>query len=186
MRSPGSQHSTGKQRYCSLLPEALQVKPPAGAGCGSPADPWTQVRVYGSCIAICGGLGHARDPSPHPCSSKVLIFLKSLNRKLEALIIVTQNKWKSWNCLPFVVWIQVRSGVQVPDGEEGLATPVVSRGWGLQPLPEKSLQVLSALPHHLNLELVFWFCFFFSLSQLANILETFCENSATRADGEKF
>lgn len=69
-----------------------------------------------------------RDPSPHPCSSKVLIFLKSLNRKLEALIIVTQNKWKSWNCLPFVVWIQVRSGVQVPDGEEGLATPVVSRG----------------------------------------------------------
>ena len=46
---------------------------------------------------------------PHPLFNKVSDFLKSLSLKLEVLIIVRQNKWKSWNCLPFVVWIQVRS-----------------------------------------------------------------------------
>lgn len=48
-------------------------------------------------------------PNPHPLFNKVSDFLKSLSLKLEVLIIVMQNKWKSWNCLPFVVWIQVRS-----------------------------------------------------------------------------
>ena len=48
-------------------------------------------------------------PNPHPLFNKVSDFLKSLSLKLEVLIIVRQNKWKSWNCLPFVVWIQVRS-----------------------------------------------------------------------------
>lgn len=48
-------------------------------------------------------------PTPTPLFNKVSDFLKSLCLKLEVLIIVRQNKWKSWNCLPFVVWIQVRS-----------------------------------------------------------------------------